>query len=139
MSFSLVNSWQSGSSSIAFSICKSISSGSTSSISSKVAGMYFFKIVFFHKQTEYQNLKSIPLCFKIAFAVCRDLILVSTVICRLVIGLNHMSWSPLPCRLKVQLFFKSISRTFFSYSAITPSSFHDVLIQKKWKQALKKH
>ena len=59
-----------------------------------------------------------PLCFNMAFAVWRDLIFVSTVMCRLFIGLYHMSWSPLPRRKNVQLFFLSISRTFFSYSAM---------------------
>ena len=34
-----------------------------------------------------RNRKLIPLCFKIALAVCRDLILVSTVTLRWVIGL----------------------------------------------------
>ena len=39
-----------------------------------------------------------------ALAVCRDLILVSTVICRPEIGLYQMSWSPFPCRRKIHPF-----------------------------------
>lgn len=78
----------------------------------------------------YLNRKSIPLCFNIALAVCRDFIFVSTVMWRLVMGLYQISWSPFPCRVNVQLFCIRTSRTFFSYSAITKPSFHDAQIKR---------
>ena len=61
---------------------------------------------------------AMPLCFIIAFAVWRDLILLSTVMWRLVRGLYQISWSPFPRRTKTQPFKDKISRTIFSYSAI---------------------
>ena len=67
---------------------------------------------------DHLNLWSIPLCFMISFAVWRDLIFPSTVKYLFVIGLYQISWSPLPCRTKVQPLSLSASRTFFSYSAI---------------------
>ena len=65
-----------------------------------------------------QNLRFIPLCLSISFAVCLDLILPSTVIFLSVIGLYQISWSPFPCLTKLQPNSASISLTFFSYSAI---------------------
>jgi hypothetical protein len=45
-----------------------------------------------------QNFFGIPACFKTAFAVWRDLILLSTGKRVLVMGLDQISWSPLPAR-----------------------------------------
>ena len=47
-----------------------------------------------------QKRRWIPARFIIPLAVWREIILLSTVIGNLVIGLNQMSWSPLPCRKK---------------------------------------
>jgi len=41
-----------------------------------------------------------PLCFRIAFAVCLDFIFPSTVKLLLFIGLCQISWSPLPWRTR---------------------------------------
>jgi hypothetical protein len=48
------------------------------------------------------NFSSIPACFKAELAVKRFRVQASTVKLRLLMGLNHISWSPLPWRTKVQ-------------------------------------
>ena len=43
-----------------------------------------------------------PACFRMPLAVCLERIFESTGNLRLVIGLYQISWSPLPCRSKLQ-------------------------------------
>jgi len=50
-----------------------------------------------HPLHSSQNCLGKPACFNTAFAVCLDLILLSTGKRISVIGLNQISWSPLPC------------------------------------------
>ena len=47
-----------------------------------------------------QNFLGSPACFRTAFAVWRDFMALSTTNLMPVIGLNQISWSPLPCLSK---------------------------------------
>jgi hypothetical protein len=74
----------------------------------------------FPTRRRLQNRLGNPACLSTAFAVWRDLTLPSTGKRMAVIGLNQISWSPLPCRSKRQPASRSRRRSSGPRSAITP-------------------